>query len=115
MKQNIQRSKIGLFLLPVALLLLVGQSVVLTGCASTAKTESTGQYLDDSTITGKVKAKILEDPQLKVMQVTVETYKGVVQLSGFVDSYDTKKRAEQVAASVSGVVSVKNDLIIKAG
>lgn len=106
-----------LFLLPAVLLLFVGQAVFLTGCATSrsAKTETTGQYVDDSAITGKIKAAILKDPDLKVSQISVETYKGVVQLSGFVDTPDMKSKATEVANSVPGVVKVKNDLIIKAG
>lgn len=84
-----------------------------TGCASTSKHESTGQYIDNSVITSKVKAAIFNEPTLKSMQITVETYKGVVQLSGFVDSEASVKKAGEVARSVEGVVSVKNDLIVK--
>ena len=83
------------------------------GCASTTKHESTGQYIDNSVITSKVKAAIFNDPALKSMQITVESFKGVVQLSGFVDSAASVKRAGEVARSVEGVVSVKNDLIVK--
>jgi len=104
--------KKALLLLSV-LLIGVGQVSVLSGCASTPKSESTGQYVDDTTITGKVKAAIFQDPSLKVSQINVETYKGVVQLSGFVDSQENVKKAADVAASVPGVVSVKNDLIVK--
>jgi osmotically-inducible protein OsmY len=83
------------------------------GCASTRTKESTGQYFDDTTITSKVKTAILTDPSLKVLQINVETFKGVVQLSGFVDSQQSVKRAAEVASSVNGVVSVKNNLIVK--
>jgi osmotically-inducible protein OsmY len=86
---------------------------VIAGCASTRTQESTGQYVDDSTITTKVKAEILGDPALKVFQISVETFKGVVQLSGFVNSADVRSRAAVVAGRVSGVKSVKNDLIVK--
>jgi len=86
---------------------------VLAGCASTRTKESTGEYVDDSTITAKVKAEILGDPDLKVFQINVETFKGVVQLSGFVNSADVRSRAAVVAGRVRGVKSVKNDLIIK--
>src|SRR5512143_2355728 len=83
------------------------------GCASTPTKESTGEYVDDSTITTKVKAAILEDPGLKVFQINVETFKGTVQLSGFVDSAQNVNRSGEVARSVKGVKSVKNNLVVK--
>ena len=83
------------------------------GCASTPTRESTGEYVDDSTITTKVKTAIFNDPALKVFQINVETFKGEVQLSGFVDSAQAVKRAGEVARSVGGVKSVKNNLIVK--
>ena len=86
---------------------------VIAGCASTRTQESTGQYFDDSTITAKVKSAILDDPSLKVFDISVETFKGVVQLSGFVNSAEIRSRAAVVASRVSGVKSVKNSLIVK--
>jgi osmotically-inducible protein OsmY len=83
------------------------------GCASTPTREGTGEYLDDSAITTRVKAAIFDDPSLKVLQINVETFKGEVQLSGFVDSAQNVRRAGEVARSVKGVKSVKNDLIVK--
>lgn len=83
------------------------------GCAATRTQESTGGFIDDSVITTKVKTAILKDPELKVLQIDVETFKGVVQLSGFVDSRQTSNRAEEVASSVNGVKGVKNSLIVK--
>jgi len=83
------------------------------GCASTPTRESSGQYLDDSAITTSVKAAIFDDPSLKVLQINVETFKGEVQLSGFVDSAQNVRRAGEVARDVQGVKSVKNDLIVK--
>jgi hypothetical protein len=83
------------------------------GCASTPTRESSGQYLDDSAITTRVKAAIFDDPSLKVLQINVETFKGEVQLSGFVDSAQSVRRAGEVARGVQGVKSVKNDLIVK--
>jgi osmotically-inducible protein OsmY len=83
------------------------------GCASTSTQESTGQYIDDSTITAKVKTAIFNEPTLKVAQINVETYKAVVQLSGFVNSYADINTAGSVARSVQGVVSVKNDIRLK--
>ena len=86
---------------------------VFVGCASTPKKEGTGEYIDDSAITTMVKAAIFEEPSLKVFQINVETFKGVVQLSGFVDSTQRVARAEEVARGVKGVKSVKNSLIVK--
>jgi BON domain len=83
------------------------------GCASTRTHEGTGEYVDDSAITTKVKGAIFTDPALKVLQINVETFKGVVQLSGFVDSAANVEKAGEVARSVKGVVSVKNDLVVK--
>jgi osmotically-inducible protein OsmY len=83
------------------------------GCASTPTRESTGEYVDDSVITTKVKAAIFNDPSLKVFQINVETFKGEVQLSGSVDSAQSVKKAGEVARSVGGVKSVKNNLIVK--
>ncbi|HEX2770219.1 MAG TPA: BON domain-containing protein [Geobacteraceae bacterium] len=85
----------------------------LTGCASTRTHEGTGEYVDDTAITTKVKSAIFTDPALKVLQINVETFKGVVQLSGFVDSAQSATKAAEVARSVKGVVEVKNDLVVK--
>jgi osmotically-inducible protein OsmY len=84
-----------------------------TGCASTAKHEGTGEYLDDSVITTKVKAELFDEPNLRSGQINVETFKGVVQLSGFVDTRDNINRAVEIARGVKGVVSVKNDMRLK--
>ncbi len=84
-----------------------------SGCAATQKHESTGQYVDDSVITTKVKTAIFNEDTLKTMQINVKTYKGVVQLSGFVNSAQSVKTAGDVARSVENVVSVENDLIVK--
>ena len=83
------------------------------GCASTAKQESTGQYMDDTVITAAVKAAILNEPSLKVAEINVETFKGAVQLSGFVRSEDNILTAVRVAGGVNGVKSVKNDMRLK--
>lgn len=82
-------------------------------CGSTAKTEGTGEYVDDSVITTKVKAAIFNDSTLKVNEINVETFKGVVQLSGFVRSQTDINKAVQIARGVAGVKSVKNDMRIK--
>ena len=83
------------------------------GCASTAKHEGTGEYVDDTVITTKIKAKILEEPGLKSAEINVETFKGVVQMSGFVKSQADINKAAELARSVHGVVSVKNDMRVK--
>ena len=83
------------------------------GCASTATHEGTGEYIDDSVITTKVKAGIFGDESLKSAEINVETFKGVVQLSGFVNSQDDINRAVEVAGKVKGVISVKNDMRVK--
>ena len=95
------------------LLVCIGLVTTFLGCAATQKRESTGQYVDDSTITTKVKAAIFNEPGLKTLQITVNTYKGVVQLSGFVDSQQNAKKAGELARSVAGVTEVKNDLVVK--
>jgi hyperosmotically inducible protein len=87
--------------------------VSVVGCASTAKQEGTGEYIDDTVITTKVKAAVLDEPTLKVFQINVETFKGVVQLSGFVNSTATVNKAAEVARTVRGVKSVKNDLQVR--
>jgi osmotically-inducible protein OsmY len=84
------------------------------GCASTPEKSGTGQYIDDTVITAKVKAAVLDDPTLKVAEINVETFKGVVQLSGFVNSQADIDRAVAVASKVEGVKSVKNDMRLKA-
>jgi osmotically-inducible protein OsmY len=85
----------------------------LMGCASTAKTEGTGEYVDDTVVTAKVKTAILGEPGLKSAEINVETFKGVVQLSGFVSSQDNAANAVRVARAVPGVTSVKNDMRVK--
>lgn len=96
-------------------------SLVLTlvsGCETTRQgmdlsSETTGQYVDDSVITSKVKAALLDEPTLSSNEISVETYKGKVQLSGFVNSQADINRAVQVARNVEGVKSVKNDMALK--
>ena len=83
------------------------------GCAATSTQESTGEYIDDSVITSKVKSAIFNEPSLKTLQINVETYKNVVQLSGFVNSSANIYTAGSVAGSVKGVKSVRNDLLLK--
>ena len=83
------------------------------GCAGTATTESTGEYIDDAAITTKVKAAILDQPQLKSSEIRVETFKGTVQLRGSVESQFRIDKAGEVARGVEGVRSVKNELQLK--
>ena len=97
----------------LSILICVGLIAVFVGCASTPKREGTGEYIDDSAITTKVKAAIFNESSLKVFQINVETFKGDVQLSGFVDSAKSVAKAGEVARSVGGVKSVKNNLIVK--
>jgi osmotically-inducible protein OsmY len=82
-------------------------------CASSGTTESTGEYVDDTVITSKVKTALLGDSGLKSFDISVETYKDVVQLSGFVNSNQVKARAGEIAAGVPGVKSVRNNLVVK--
>jgi osmotically-inducible protein OsmY len=85
----------------------------LLACASTRTQRGAGEYVDDSVITTKVKAAIFDEPTLKTMQIEVKTFKGEVQLSGFVDSGQSVTKAGEVARSVKGVTKVNNDLIVK--
>ena len=87
--------------------------VTTVSCASTAKQEGTGEYIDDSLITTKVKAAILNEPTLKSAEINVETFKGIVQLSGFLTSQAAVNKAVDVTRHVKGVMSVKNDMRIK--
>src|SRR5688572_24302620 len=96
------------FIAPVMLIALIG-------CASTRTHESTGEYVDNSVITLKVKSAIMGDDTLKSSEINVETFKSVVQLSGFVNSQADIKRAVAVAKGVEGVTSVKNDMQLKKG
>src|SRR5512143_1237260 len=82
-------------------------------CASTRTHESTGEYVDDSVITTKVKTKLANDDFFKSFEISVETFKGIVQLSGFVNSQQAVNRASEIVRTVQGVKSVKNDLIVK--
>lgn len=104
-------AKLTMPLVAAAGLALAG--AVFPGCASSRTHESAGEYVDDSVITTKVKAALLGDSSLKSFQIGVETYKNVVQLSGFVDSEQSRRRAGEVAAGVGGVARVRNDLIVK--
>lgn len=110
---NIMKSitKSMLFITLLALPLMAALSI--SGCASTSTQSGTGEYIDDSVITAKVKAAILNEETLKVAEINVETFKGVVQLSGFVSSQADIDRAVVVTRGVAGVKSVKNDMRVK--
>ena len=97
----------------ISIILAAAAFTAVAGCAETATRESTGQYVGDTAITTKVKAAIFNDPSLKSSEINVETYKGVVQLSGFVSSQASIRQAVAVAQGVSGVISVKNDMRLK--
>jgi osmotically-inducible protein OsmY len=92
---------------------LFASALLMSGCASTSTQESTGEYVDDTWITTKVKAKFVEDATVGAMRVNVETFKGVVQLSGFANTPNEIDRAVQLARETKGVKSVKNDIRIK--
>ena len=102
--------KRNMFIRCFVLLMLIATFVA---CASTPTQESTGEYVDDTVITTKVKSLLAVDDFLKSFQISVETYKGTVQLSGFVGSQKAVDKAGEIARSVKGVKSVENDLIVK--
>ncbi|MDY0211884.1 MAG: BON domain-containing protein [Desulfuromonadaceae bacterium] len=87
--------------------------LTLLGCAGTETSRSTGVYIDDKAIATKVKTQLAADSMTEALQIEVETYKGVVQLSGFVDNKESKERAEEIAEAVTGVKEVKNNLDIR--
>lgn len=103
-------NKIGKYL---SALFLAVSVVTAVGCASTSSKEGTGEYIDDSVITGKVKAALVKDETVKATEVNVETFKGAVQLSGFVSSQAAANKAVEITRGISGVKSVKNDMRIK--
>jgi osmotically-inducible protein OsmY len=102
--------KIHAFIGHLMLLLFV---VAFAACASTSQKESTGEYVDDSVITTKVKSLLAADDFLKSFKISVETFKSTVQLSGFVGTQQAVDRAGEIARSVKGVKAVKNDLVVK--
>ncbi len=85
----------------------------MVGCAENAKHESTGEYFDDTILTTKIKSTFLGDSRLKMLDINVKSYKGTVQLSGFIDSQKEADRAVQLARTIKGVKAVNNSLIIK--
>lgn len=109
MKKNIQTH----FLTAALLTLPVLGSGMLASCSTAPKQESTGQYIDSSVITAKVKSKLISDKEVNGLPITVKTYKSIVQLSGFVDNEQQAERAIDLARSVKGVTQVHNMLLIK--
>ena len=97
----------------IAAVLGLASPLMLTACGSSPTKESTGQYVDDATITTKVKADFVADKTVDATNIKVETYKGTVQLSGFAKSQAEINRAVQIARNVAGVQSVKNDVLLK--
>jgi osmotically-inducible protein OsmY len=97
----------------ISFLVILMFIATLAACASTRTHESAGEYVDDSVITTKVKALLAEDDFLKSFKISVETYKGKVQLSGFVNNQDAVNKASAITRSVKGVRSIKNNLIVK--
>ena len=94
----------------LVLLILI---VAFVACESKPKQSSTGEYIDDSVITTEIKAQLAKNDFLKSLEISVETRKGIVQLSGFVNSQQAADKAGEIARSVKGVQSVKNNLIVK--
>ncbi|HEX5056341.1 MAG TPA: BON domain-containing protein [Gammaproteobacteria bacterium] len=94
-------------------LMLIVISAMATACAGNETKSSTGEYIDDSVITAKVKTALLNSPKVSGLSIEVETFRGEVQLSGFVDSSDERGEAEKLAKTVPGVRSVKNDIRVK--
>ncbi|HEY4366514.1 MAG TPA: BON domain-containing protein [Steroidobacteraceae bacterium] len=92
---------------------LIGTSMVIAACSSTPTQQSTGQAIDDGVITAKVKAKLIDDPVTKAHEINVETFKGNVQLSGFVESDQARARALEIAREVDGVKNVKDGMQIR--
>lgn len=99
--------------LVIASMLAVAGVVAVSGCSVTAGQSSVGNYVDDATITSRVKTRFAEDQQVSAMRISVETLKGIVQLSGFATSSAEKTRAGDIAREVPGVQEVRNSIIIR--
>jgi osmotically-inducible protein OsmY len=97
-----------------ASLLAAASLLGVAGCTVTDKQSSAGSYIDDSTITARVKSRFAQDPQVSAMRISVDTLQGVVQLSGFATSSAEKKRAAELAGEVPGVQNVRNNIVVKA-
>jgi hyperosmotically inducible protein len=107
--KNHLRTTLSALLLSMGL----GSAVLGTGCAGSATKESTGEYIDNSAITARVKAALADDELVKAREINVESFRGTVQLSGFVNTSEEKSRAGRIAASVAGVQDVKNNITVK--
>lgn len=105
--------KLSLPIIVTALALSGSVAALQTGCAATATRTSTGEFIDDATVTTKVKAAFVRDPVVKALDVNVDTFRSVVQLSGFVETQEQKARAEQIATGIAGVDSVRNNITVK--
>jgi len=97
----------------IAMFIFAALMISAAGCASTPQKEGAGEYVDDTVITTKVKTAIFNEPTLKSAEINVETFKGVVQLSGFVSSQANIYKAAEVARNVKGVTNVRNDMRLK--
>lgn len=95
------------------IILAVAFAALLAACAGTANESSTGEYIDDTVITSRVKAVLLNDPAVSGLTINVETFKGTVQLAGFAKTVSERNRAAQLARDVKGVRQVKNDILIR--
>jgi hyperosmotically inducible periplasmic protein len=91
----------------------LGAATLVTGCAATADRESTGEYIDNSAVTARVKSALASDDMVKAREINVESFRGTVQLSGFVSTSEEKARAERIAKSIAGVQEVKNNITVK--
>jgi hyperosmotically inducible protein len=91
----------------------VATTITATGCAVARDQQTVGSYIDDAAITARVKAKFAEDKTVSAMSISVESLKGVVQLSGFAKSAEERGMAERLARETSGVVAVRNDIIVR--
>jgi hyperosmotically inducible periplasmic protein len=96
-----------------AILVLAGSVAFSAGCAGTATRKSTGEFIDDATTTTRVKTAFAQDPVVKAIDVKVDTFKGTVQLNGFVNTAEEKARAEQIARGIEGVTNVQNSITVK--
>jgi osmotically-inducible protein OsmY len=105
--------KTRIITLTVALLGAGLPTLTITGCAGGPTAKSTGEFIDDAALTAKVKAEFVRDPIVSAMAVNVDTFKGTVQLNGFVDNEQQRMRAEQIARNVPGVQNVDNKLSLK--
>lgn len=101
---------------PAALLVaaMLGTSLI-AACSSTPTQQSAGEAIDDGVVTARVKAKLIEDPVTKAHQINVDTFKGTVQLSGFVEDEQARARALQLARDVDGVKQVKDGMQVRKG